>query len=484
MKKINIILATLVLLVSGSCSDDFLETFNPNTITTDNFWVTQADAEAAIFGVYAQLQSNNLYRRDFFRFESVSDNGFNEFVGDGFFAISEGRHLNTNGPISNFFRASYTVVNRANLVLENVPVMKLEDDVKNMILGEAYFLRALSYLNLTTLWGDVPLILESNVVGSFSGNSPLSSTRAQMIADLKKVVDNNMLPSTNSGRATHGAATALLMKYHLYEGQWSEAVARGEQVMGMGYDLFDDYAQLFLPENENDNEIIFSVKFAAFVGDESDNFSGGYDGNRPLPNLADEYETTDGLMITDPGSIYDPSNPFDNRDPRFEATILHEGEERYAGEGLWDHKDSDTELAYQKYTVNLRDQGGPQDFYVIRYADVLLMYAEAKNETLSSPDQTTYDAVNEVRNRVGMPDLPGGLSKDAMRDRIRHERRVELAFEGLRLYDITRWGIVEDRYVNGVTFHTRTFESPKHNLFPFPLGEIDNNPLITQNNGW
>ena len=112
------------------------------------------------------------------------------------------------------------------------------------------------------------------------------------------------------------------------------------------------------------------------------------------------------------------------------------------------------------------------------------MFAEAENE-VSGPTQAVQDAVNAVRNRVVMPNVSSSLTKDQMREAIRHERRVELGFEGIRLFDVMRWGIAQDRYINGVTFHTRTFESPKHNLFPIPQAEVDNNGGITQNNtGW
>lgn len=476
------IIAAIVLIISG-CSEDFLERTNPNTISEDNFWITEEDAEAGLMGVYAWLQNDDLYARRFFFLEAISDNGFEEF-GAGNLEISIGTHLPTNSVVTSFWRGNYTVVNRANDVLANVPSIDMDEDYKNQILGEAYFLRALAYLNLTTLYGNVPLLEEPLIVGDQPGNTPRDETRALMINDLIEAID--LLPASNPGRASLGAVQALLMKYYLYEEDYPEAATLGRTIINSGtYDLFDGaYGDLFTTANENDNEVIFSVKFAINLGsDQAESFSENFENIRPLPNFAEAFQCIDGLPITT-SPLYNPDSVWVNRDPRFDATITREGEIRIEGEGLWDPLDSDTELAYQKYTTGVRGLSeGQQDFYVLRYADVLLMYAEAQNEDVG-PDASVYDAVNEVRSRVGMPDLAVGLDQDQMRQAIRDERRFEFGFEGTRLFDLYRWGIAEDRFENGVTFHNRNYDSPKHDLWPIPQVELDNNENIDPNPGW
>jgi|TARA_B110000908_G_scaffold132197_1_gene155618 hypothetical protein len=481
MKNIHfkVILLVAIIFINTSCSESALDTLNPNQTTETDFWITLQDAEAAIFGTYSALQSNNLYGRDIHRMETISDNGYNEFVGDGYLAISEGRHLINSTPINDFWTGSYRAISRANQIISNVPSMDIEEADKNNIVGEALTIRALMYLNLTTLYGDVPLLVNPlEVTDSNTPRTSVSDVRATMISDLQNAV--NLLAPNNPGRINKGAAMALLGKYFLYEKDFPNASQTFAQVMTMGYSLHSDYATLFTEAAETSSEIVFSVKFANLPG-EGNAWSEGYNGVRPLPNFVNDFEAIDGLPI-DQSPLYNPLNPIDNRDPRLDVTVLRSGESDR--NGVWDPNDSDTQYGYEKYVVSDFDTGTPQDFYVIRYADVLLMFAEAENE-VSGPTQAVQDAVNAVRNRVVMPNVSSSLTKDQMREAIRHERRVELGFEGIRLFDVMRWGIAQDRYINGVTFHTRTFESPKHNLFPIPQAEVDNNGGITQNNtGW
>lgn len=468
-----------LLLINVGCSETALDTFNPNQTTENDFWVTIEDAEAGIFGLYSSLQSSSLYGQDMHRFETVSDNGFNEFVSDGFLAISEGRHLTTNSRINSFWTGSFKAIGRANEIIANVPDMDIDDVEKNNIVGEALTIRALMYLNLTTLFGDVPLLVNPLEVSDKDvARTDISTVRSTMISDLQNAV--NLLQSNNPGRINKGAAIALLGKYYLYNNDYPNASTTFAQVMNMGYSLYSNYASLFTVSAETSSEIVLSVKFENLPGEGND-WSEGYSGVRPLPNFVDDFECIDGLPI-DQSPLYDPASPIENRDPRLDVTVLREGESIWSG--IWDPLDSDTNYGYDKYVVHEKNTGEPQDFYVIRYADVLLMFAEAENEG-SGASQQVQDAVNAVRNRVGLPNISGSLTKDEMREVIRHERRVELGFEGIRLFDVMRWGIAKDRYTNGVTFHNRTYESPKHDLFPIPQRETDNNNGINENNpGW
>lgn len=476
MKNIGFKIIFFALFINFGCTVSELDTFNPNQTTQNNFWVTLEDAEAGIFGVYSALQSSSLYGFDMHRLETVSDNGFNEFPGDGYLAISEGEYLSTSSAIERFWTGSYRAINRANEILANVPEMDIDEVEKNNIVGEALTIRALMYLNLITLYGDLPFLTNSlEVTDDNTPRTDVNTIRSTMIGDLQNAV--NLLQPNNPGRINKGAATALLGKYYLYENDYSNASKSFAQVMTMDYGLYSDYASLFTVAAETSNEIVLSVKFENLSG-QGNRWSSGYSGVRPLPNFVDDFECIDGLPI-DESPLYDPANFIENRDPRLDVTILRDGES--TSSGLWDKYDSDTEYGYEKYVVWEINTGNPQDFFVIRYADVLLMFAEAENE-VSGASQEVHDAVNAVRNRVGMPNISSTLTKDEMREVIRHERRVELGFEGIRLFDVMRWGIAQDRYTNGVTFHDRNYESPKHDLFSIPQREIDNNTGIDQNN--
>ena len=263
------------------------------------------------------------------------------------------------------------------------------------------------------------------------------------------------------------------------------------------YSLFPDYRGLFYAENEGNAEVIFDAQF------KFPEFAHGFDVNldqfnvtAPLPDLVSDYYATDGKPITQ-SSVYNPQKPFDNRDPRLLATVITIGSQ-YKGAPVTESQYPQTGYGQKKYTI-YKDTERPTaikvdgqsdlNFIVMRYADVLLMYAEAQNEAVG-PDASVYDAVNQVRRRVKMPDLPAGLSKEAMRGEIRHERRVELAGEGLYYFDIRRWRTAEKvlntDVVNakGQRIGTRRFNAARDYLWPIPSVEIQLNPALIQNPGY
>ena len=480
MKYYRIYAFVVAITFASSCTEEALDTSDPNQITTDNFWVTLSDAEAGIYGVYNSLQRNGLYGQNLFRMECASDNGFNMWDFEGYLDISEGTHVINNGPITQLWTSSYRTIDRANNVLANVPGMDINEDAKNSIIGEALTLRALCYLNLTTLYGDVPLFLiPIQLIDMNTASTSIDVIRTEMINNLQQAVD--LLPDDNPGRIEKGAAIALLGKTYLYNKEFDLAATTLARLIGGKYEIDLDYATLFSVAGETSREIIFAVKFSALPGQGNGGWSEGHAGTRVLPNFVDEFEMTDGMSIDD-SPLYDPQNPLENRDPRLDVTVLSEGEP-VSGGNIFRAIDSPTGYGYNKYVIPELNTNLPQDFYVIRYADVLLMYAEALNES-SGPSQAIYDAVNEVRGRVSMPPIATGQTQDELRETIRHERRVELGFEGQRMFDLFRWGITKDRFENGVKFHTRTFIEPKHLRFPIPLNEIDNNQGIDQNPGW
>jgi starch-binding outer membrane protein, SusD/RagB family len=364
-------------------------------------------------------------------------------------------------------------------------------------------------------------------------SDPALFTRASLQEGINYVVQQlneaaQVLPRDNSknwekGRATKGAALALKSRLLLYAasplynaGTWQAAADAAKAVMDLNkYSLNPDYANLFIAEEGNSNEIIFARFYnlnSRHTALEIANGPNGYDawgGNTPLQNLVDAYEMNTGKPIEAPDSGYDPQNPYANRDPRFYATILYNGAQ-YRGRsvetftaGGKDSKDgpsswntSQTGYYLRKFMddtnpiQNPWNVAGRQPWIYFRYAEILLNYAEAQNEAVG-PDATVYEAINAIRSRPGinMPALPAGLSQAEMRERIRRERQVELAFEEHRFYDVRRWKIAEVTenapaygmaitktgdtftYTRKVALEGRRFEK-QHYWLPIPRAEI------------
>ena len=461
----------LMLILWSGCTAEFLEKVDPNQVSKDSFWKDADDAIAGVNGVFDALQGENLYGKTFINLESLSDNAYNDFFFQNLEVISEGNHTPADfGLIPSFWSANFTVINRANEVLANVAEMDIDQVVKDRVMGEAYFLRALAYLNLTMMYGDVPLILEPvSFEDPFYPNHPRNSTKDQMVADLD--LAERMLPETNPGRVTNHAAIALRARWLLYYGEFSAAAASLQPLLN-AYTLHPDFAELFTQNGETSDEILFSVNFVSGNLGEGERFSGG----------RAEAPQRESVPILDLVSLYDTA------DTRLAATILQAGED-WLGQP-WDATTGSLSgFARKKYTrqtgAQNEERDGPVNFIVIRFADVLLMYAEAQNEA-SGPDASVYQAVNQVRLRAGLPDAPAGLSQAEMRELIRVERRLELAMEGFRYFDLLRWNELES-VVNtldwnaNVPGHNRVFVN---NLLPIPQSEIDNNPDISQNPGW
>ena len=261
----------------------------------------------------------------------------------------------------------------------------------------------------------------------------------------------------------------------------AQVKALAEDIIGQGYELSDEYTDVFRDGTQEGNkEIIFSIKFLA--PDEAtsmDQWYGDWIVISPLQNLVDAYEMNDGQAIGDTGSGYDSENQFSNRDPRLAKTIFDDYVD--FGDGKVHNPSNGRPTGYgvakflspdlMPYGYSTQSQ---QDWVMFRLGEVLLMLAEAQNE-IEGADETVYNAINAVRNRVNMPSIPAGLSKEQMRERIRKERRIELAFEGLRYYDLKRWRVAGDVLNNVsdgiISYH---FED-KFYLWPIPESEIEKN---------
>jgi len=500
MKSFNIyLLVTGWLLCCSSCSS-FLDVEPTDSYTDDNYWETEERVVASLNGVYAALLQNGLYGGTTpLYFENMSPNTY-RYQGD-YNLIAQGLHDANTGLFYTVWRGAYQGIGRANNLLANIAQVPLDETKQKRYIAEAKFLRAVFYFPLWNLFGGAPLILDATDDASQS-NLPRNSAAeiyTQLLKDLDEAAAD--LPESyganEKGRATKGAALAFKTRILLYAGKWAEAAETAKQVMDAGtYQLFPDYRGLFYLENEGNSEVIFDVQF------KYPEFTHGFDINldeynniAPLPDLVNDYYDKEGNPIAH-SSLYDPGKPYENRDPRLQQTVIVKGS-LFKGATVTTGQYPRTGYGQKKYTVfkddtpaaTIPDGQSELNYILLRYADVLLMYAEAQNEA-NGPDESVYQAIQQIRDRVGMPGLKPNLSKEALREEIRHERRIELAGEGLYYYDVRRWNIASE-VLNGDIYNdqgeridTRRFNAQRDKLWPIPAIAIQENNALNQNPGY
>ncbi len=517
MKLYLKLILSFVLIATISCSEDFLDRPSLSQIAEDNFWQSEEDAFLALNGLYSNLQSSSLYGgslngwQGIPGFDNLGDNAFNQFKWEGPGIFMEGSLTPDDGPILAIWTDSYQGIFLANSIIEQVDEIStdlIDQETKNELLGQAQFVRALHYFNLLIYWEEVPLITEvQSLEDAFVPKTSSQEIYNQIVNDLSFASEN--LPDSFAdelyGYATKGAALSLFARVQLYnqvyEGE-NGVINLTNQVMGLGYSLHPDYGSLFTTQNETSQEIIFSVRFFREQGtNNAETFSATFAGTpkvdqRPMPNLVNDYYASDGLPI-DQSPLFDPQDEGANRDPRANATIYFNGDLFLTDINRFFTGNSPTNYAMRKYIrrEETNSEGvrsfspGSQDFYVIRYADVLLMRAEALAETGDAAG--AMELVNQVRNRVGMPnveDVEGMVSADQMIDIVRHERRVELALEGLRFMDLKRWNQVEEAFTRAlqdpVGPYNPQYLGERSEVFPIPQNEIDVNPELSQHPAW
>ncbi len=496
MKK-YIIPVGLALALVG-CSD-FLDVNPTDRYTQTTYWKTREQAEAALFGAYNALTNNNVYG-DPISIEAASSNHYTYDNTGGAGFIAQGIHDAANdGAINNKWGACYVGVGRANTLLDNVGQVAMDDATKKLFIAEAKFLRALFYQQLWAYYGGVPLILETPNLEK-QGNLPRSSAeqvQAQIVKDCDEAIADLPLVASNKGRASKGAAYALKARTLLYAGKWAEAATAAKAVIdAKTYSLFPDYRELFQLDKEGNQEVIFDVqfKFPEFTTS-IDIILTDFNSIAPLPDLLTEYYMKDGL----PASIsplFDARKPYDNRDPRMNQTLILPGTQ-FRGKTVLPNTFGFTGIGQKKYTAYKDNEAAATiaagqsqiNYLVFRYADVLLMYAEAQNEAVG-PDASVYSALNLIRGRAGIAAVTPGLTKEQLRTEIRHERRIELAGEGLYYHDIRRWRTAEvvmntDIFnFEGKKIGTRKFNKDRDYLWPIPTIVTQLNPNLVQNPGY
>ncbi|WP_353196441.1 RagB/SusD family nutrient uptake outer membrane protein [Parapedobacter defluvii] len=536
MNKLNIIGVLVLLLGTLSACNDFLDRDSLVGLSEGGFWKSEQDA---IMGVNAVYEVNREFTNSIVIYGMMDD-----FTDISYQSFATGLTTGAFPANAAFYSASwgmfYKGIYRANTVLKNVPGIAMNEAVKNRIIGEAHFLRGYYYFKLWDYFGGVPIYDKPmNVDEAYKPRATNGEVYAFIVNDMTEAYAllEGSYSGSDAGRATKWAALAMRGKAHLWAKEYEKAAADFRELMEKSDRvLLDDYHTLFRVAGNNNSEVIFDVQYVAEKGygiatDRNyGNAMGATSGSqrtRPTPELVNAYEMADGTpfdfsnFTNADGDPFNPDNPADwndeasvralfaNRDPRLQQAIVVPWS-TFVGRGgaeylyrfpvvttdptsyvpVW----TNGSYAWRKFvetgSVYTLQDNMPQNFPLIRLADVILMYAEAQNEALGAPDQSVYDAVNAVRNRAGMPDLPTGLSKGQMQERIRHERMVELCGEGQRYSDIRRWGIAKDvvdgvwmTEFTGVQIRQRGF--PDHYyLWPIPQSEKDVNPNLDQNPGW
>lgn len=487
-----------IVVVSASCLD-----VEPTALYTEtDFWLTDEDYESALTSCYSSLYDPGLFGGDAtpLFFETVTPNAYNYNNSYGFSVIAGGTQTSSNSYIINSrWRACYGLIGRSNTLIDRLSGFAMEEQKKKQMMGEALFLRGLGYFLLATHYGDVPLILETPDEAKHASlpRTAKSEVIGQVIADLDsaRIRLPGEYPARETGRATRGAARALQARVFLYNDRWAEAEQACDEIRESGrYTLYPDYRSLFLAEHENNAEVIFDIRFdVRGVCHSADLVLQLYNSSAPLLDLVQSYQMADGTDYGPSKSLYV------GRDPRFYATLVYPGA-CFIGKEVQNNTFSMTGYAFKKYTcydsiarpLVLTDSRSDINYIFLRYADVLLMYAEARNERLRSPDQAVYEALNEVRQRPGVnmpPYDPAAVYPQAvMRELIRNERRIEFAGEGLYYFDILRWrtaGVVMNREIrryDGVKIMRRYFDEDKSWLWPVPDREIRYNPDLLPNN--
>jgi SusD family. len=486
--------SALVCVFAGAllaaCTQDLAIT-NPNQPSTGSFWKTQNDALLGINATYNGLLNNGTYGRWLaFAYDIRSDDGFSNSPWTDLANWNKFTQSDYNfEPNASIWADHYGAIFRANQVTDKVPGIDMDVTLRNRIVGEAEFIRGLLYYNLVNLYGTVPLIVKTPE----PTDRPASASTAEIYAQIEKdlTAASTVLPvsytGTDVGRATKGAALAMLGKAQLQQGKWATAATTLASVIAIpGYDLMSNYADNFTDKFENNKESVFEVQFgdatqlslgirglniAKMVGPCGPSYCDG----RPTNYLFSQFQqetTTSGAP-----------------DPRLDATLFYNkpGEDVYGSPFVdLNAGRNPNDIFFKKYGeyyIPNHDQNwdNPINYRVIRFSDVLLMEAEALNESGQTAQAMPF--INRVRARVQLAPLAGGMSQAQLRAAILHERLLEFALEGQRWNDLKRQSLLNKSLVaddNEFSF----FTPGKSEYLPIPQSEIDLNPNVHQNPGW
>jgi starch-binding outer membrane protein, SusD/RagB family len=513
----KILITLFILLAIAGCKNE-LNISNPNTPTTANFWKSQSDAQQGINAIYSTFHRTGLCRWIYFITIIRSDEGYSsspnaDIVNNwDVFNITDYNFSNTVSLWSDL----YIGIDRANQVLDNVPNISMDAQMKQQLLGEAYFLRGFFYYQLATLWGNVPLLLHTSTATDKPVTSVQDSVFAQVERDL--TMATAFLPvsydAANLGRATKGAAYGMLGKTYLQQHKYAQAVTAFQWlVTGPGgglYKLVSDYRSNFLEATENNSESVFEVQNALNPTDNHDDDTApgsdnlNYGSSIPPFFAPRPFGFTDGQARRWVVTEFEQERTVSNgRDPRLAASFLFDSTDERGPQftlvygrtfaSLGYSSDPATvpntnDVYFRKFLNDATMVGevfhSGNNWRYLRYADVLLLYAEALNG--AGQTAQAYPWIDSVRVRAGLAPLSlvkPGLTQDALLTQLKHERVTELAGEGHRWEDLQRWGDLGPQLATRDAGFSH-FVKGKDELLPIPQLDRDINQGLTQNSGY
>ena len=556
MKKNRNLLITILVVLTSGCSD-MLDIKPTTFISDEAIWEDKNLINQFVANTYGSMlcgfnRCTAGYEQDW----SMSWAGNLDAATDDFASVSDGpiyTQLNKDAItaqscpfVEEIWNQEYKVIRKCNIIIERAPGVEeriLSATEKKRVEAEARFLRAFCHFELARTFGKAPLIVKAQSLTDELQVAP--SSFADIVKFVKEECDlyADNLPLSYSddeaGHATKGAFLALKSRALLYlasplnssddSQKWADAAQAAQDVMDLDiyklYKLTDTpYRSMAFDKTAANKEVIFERRFTFPEAPHNIHMmwsldavdAGSWNGLYPTQNLVDAYETVNGKLTTDPtNTMYNKQDPYTKRDARFYQSIIYNGStwETHRMSMVTNTVDPSKNGSCKPQLGKARCGYGPKKFIeeldpstnlyggyaqsnnwpYIRYAEVLLNYAEAKNEELAAPDPSVYLAINEVRSRSGQPDLPSGLSKIEMRERIKNERRIELLLEEHRFYDLRRWkdGDVLAEPIMGMNIYddnvTLRYEVSKvedrifngtHYYLPIPLKEQEKNPLL------
>lgn len=500
MKTKLIISTALAIFITVSCSDSLLDKTSPNNVPAENYYKTTDELMRAVTGAYAEIQGANLGGREYFFLQDLRSDDVASGGGQLETARNQiliGSHNATNGVMTSVYDGFFRLVHRSNAIITGAEAATGDEGLKKRLVAEARFLRAWSYYNLAAFWGGVPLY---DTFGTSFGDAKPRNTETEVwtfvYSELGAILAD--LPTSYSGadlgRATRGAALMVLAKAYMFNGDYTNAKIQLEAIKDIGYALTDNYFDNFMEETEYNAESIFELSYTS-----SGNFNWDADGNGTTVNeswiRSQEYSAVGWRNLIPSDGVL---NEYEANDPRLKDNFYFIGD-TYGNPGapltLTDNlvqgntsnfHGVQQKVSWRKYSIMYKlDPGGYYDmiginYRVYRYADVLLMLAECENEVGTAPAAIAY--LNQIRNRpsVNMPNYPTAdfpvSTKDEITKAIIHERRVELAGEEVRNFDILRWRKAGKFTTDPLPY----FVANKYELLPIPQDELNSNPNITQ----
>lgn len=474
MKNIKFLLLLSITLIVGACD---LEEDPKGIVTPVQFFQSEEEVKQFTQGSYAPLRTYDFYGMSWWnRAEAINDQ------------VTVRTDLRNGWTFSSpdlaghplLWKWAYTAIASANMLINEVSDSPLTDEVKKAYIAEAHFLRGFVYQHLITGYGKVPLILHDTpesdalTMGRIDTDVIWEQIKSDMIYAYENGVDNH---GNIKSRGTKWSALALLSRFYLYHHEYANAANAAKIVMESGkYNLMPDFRDVFLEKNETGVEAVFTIEFLLNVGIsshasfftpradyESSSTPGviwnGWSGNfvaTGLPGMFEEGDIRKEYTLSNV-NILDKNKPFKRA-------------KWYFGPKFWDFNNPRAQSAI--------------DFKIMRYAEVLLNFAEGENEA-NGPTDAAYNAINQVRARAKLPPLEG-LTKEQFREKVRHERGVELVGEGHRKWDLLRWGIWLETMKSLPDYDLPTLGaqniSERDKLFSIPAVEIAKNPNLLPNN--